>query len=111
MVLVEDTLQSLVTWNKQGLFLFTLAEGEDFNGASNVLTFPPVSGSRTDCSAFSIIDDEVKEDDENFTISLNSTDRRISITVDEATVTIFGDDDSTYVVYNCISVKSDILHT
>ena len=71
---------------------FIFAEDEDFPETTNTLVFPPGSGSQQECTAFPIIDDNITEGDESFTISLSSQSPCINITVDEASVEIVDDD-------------------
>lgn len=71
---------------------FIFAEDEDFPETSNTLVFPPGSGSQQECAAFPIIDDNITEGTESFTISLSSQLPCINITVDEASVEILDDD-------------------
>ena len=74
------------------LCAFIFAEDEDFPETSNTLVFPPGSGSQQECAAFPIIDDDITEGAESFTISLSSQLPCINITVDEASVEILDDD-------------------
>ena len=67
-------------------------EEEDFPETSNTLVFPPGSGSQQECAAFPVIDDDITEGDESFTVSLSSLLPSISIAVDEASVEIVDDD-------------------
>ena len=71
---------------------FIFAEDEDFPETSNTLVFPPGSGFQQECAAFPIIDDNITEGAESFTISLSSQSPCINITVDEASVEIIDDD-------------------
>ncbi len=75
-------------------FLFAIVEGEDYNLANPVVTFPDTStvGSIA-CATFNIIDDSILETDEQFTTQLASSDPAgVTLMISTATVTIENND-------------------
>ncbi len=77
-------------------FLFAIVEGEDYNIANPLVTFPDTStvGS-TACATFNITDDSILELDQMFTVGLSTSDPpgvTLSLPSTTATVTIEDND-------------------
>lgn len=62
---------------------------------SEVLNFAPTSseGIQQQCSYIEILDDDVFEADEQFTVQLSSDNSQVTLTNAEATITIIDNDD------------------
>ena len=80
--------------------IFSSAAGSDYTDISVSLTFLPgsVPGVQ-ECTQIEIIDDQLVESNEAFTISLSSTDTEINLAPGNGSVTIL-DNDGTF-SYSC----------
>ena len=65
----------------------------DFENASRSLTFSLGESGRELCHEISVIDDEVLEDAETYTVSLTSTDDDVAIAVTTASLIILDETD------------------
>ena len=71
----------------------------DYISVSSDEIFPSGSSDNTDkCVNISIVDDMAFEDDEDFIITLSTSDPNVLISVDEISVTIIDDIDSKLLV-------------
>ena len=88
-------------------FLFKFVGGLDYNGESELLTFPP--GVNELCTSFaSIIGDSLIESTETFLVSLTAVNTPINVGVD-AVVTILDDDRKSYSVILMHYVRPSLL--
>lgn len=75
----------------------TAEEGTDFismGSECSILTFTSSGGTQRHCLYIEILDDDVIEAEEHFTVRLSSTNPRVTLTGGEATVSIVDDDRS-----------------
>jgi len=68
-------------------FLYLLSAGEDYTPAIDTLTFPSAP-SRVYVNITILNDDTVEQQEETFGVRLSADDQCVSLTEDEATVTI-----------------------
>lgn len=61
----------------------------DYTSLSEEITFPPGTGPQTICRSVSVEDDVVIEAEEMLLIILNTSDTRVSLTVENSRASIF----------------------
>lgn len=61
----------------------------DYISLNEDITFHPAANVQTECRMVVIIDDMVLEADEEFLILLETNDSRVSLTMDNATASVF----------------------
>ena len=86
-------------------FLFAIVhynvarEGEDFSGLPNIITFASgdIEGTIS-CKNITIIDDNVREEMENFTVKLSSNFTGVSVSRSLSVVEISDNDEGIYII-------------
>ena len=70
----------------------------DFSSLNEVVTFLPANGSQSICNLVTVVDDIVLEGEETFFVSLEATDARVMLTVENsrASVVISDNDDGMF---------------
>ena len=89
------------------LYLFT--DGEDYRNRRLTVTFNP--GDDRVCESIPILDDDREEPNEEFSVTLESTDSRVDTAFpNEATVTIQDDDGNLCNVYAVMTEQLGMLY-
>ena len=69
-------------------YLILSAAPNDYVPLNEVITFQPTPALQTDCRLVLVIDDVVLEADEEFLISLETSDPRVILTMENTTVSV-----------------------
>ena len=64
----------------------------DYTAVTTSLVFTPLSADQPQCITTAITDDNVLEDDENFTFQLSTVDTAVNLPLPFTTITITDDD-------------------
>lgn len=90
--------------------MFLSAASSDYVSLNEAITFQPAANMQTECTPVTVIDDAILESEERFLISLETTDPRVILTMENtiASVSITDNDEGTFIaacyyVYLCIT--------
>ena len=86
---------SLSCWRIRLLYILLLSIASDFEDFSVNLTFPSGASGREICHEISVIDDEILEATETYTIILTSSDGDVIIAIPTASLIILDEIDGT----------------
>lgn len=75
------------------MYIFTCIGSDDYTSVSSMeLTFRPATSTNPQCGDIQITDEDILEDDESFSVILDSSDGTVMVSPSTATVTVRNDD-------------------